>query len=279
MSRVHEDQRSTTLCTRKQRVFCGGESLVQDWTRPELGKPRRQSHFCANGGEMIRVGVDVGGTFTDLVALDRGRVVTAKVPSTPEDQSRGCDAQPRGGRGLRRGGVRARDDGRHQRAARAPRRAHRARHHRGLPRPDRARAPGPPGALRPRGAPPRAARAARPALHRARAHGARRRGRAAGRGQPRRGDRRAARGGRRGGRGVPAVRVPASRPRAPRRRGGARGAGRRPRVALERGAARVPRVRALLHHRRRRLPGAEARAPTSSGWPRARRRRACRRRW
>ena len=38
---------------------------------------------------MIRVGVDVGGTFTDLVALDRERVVTAKVPSTPRDQSEG----------------------------------------------------------------------------------------------------------------------------------------------------------------------------------------------
>jgi N-methylhydantoinase A len=36
---------------------------------------------------LMRVGVDVGGTFTDLVALVDGRVVTAKVPSTPEDQS------------------------------------------------------------------------------------------------------------------------------------------------------------------------------------------------
>jgi hypothetical protein len=33
--------------------------------------------------------VDVGGTFTDLVALGEGRVVTAKVPSTPRDQSVG----------------------------------------------------------------------------------------------------------------------------------------------------------------------------------------------
>jgi N-methylhydantoinase A len=36
-----------------------------------------------------RVGVDVGGTFTDLVALAGGRIVTAKVPSTPHDQSEG----------------------------------------------------------------------------------------------------------------------------------------------------------------------------------------------
>jgi N-methylhydantoinase A len=36
-----------------------------------------------------RLGVDVGGTFTDLVALDGGELVTAKVPSTPSDQSEG----------------------------------------------------------------------------------------------------------------------------------------------------------------------------------------------
>jgi len=36
-----------------------------------------------------RLGVDVGGTFTDLVALGGGGIVTAKVPSTPQDQSEG----------------------------------------------------------------------------------------------------------------------------------------------------------------------------------------------
>jgi N-methylhydantoinase A len=37
----------------------------------------------------LRVGVDVGGTFTDLVVLADGAVETAKVPSTPADQSAG----------------------------------------------------------------------------------------------------------------------------------------------------------------------------------------------
>ncbi|MBA2346396.1 MAG: hydantoinase/oxoprolinase family protein [Rubrobacter sp.] len=37
----------------------------------------------------IRLGVDVGGTFTDLVALSEGTLITAKVPSTPQDQSEG----------------------------------------------------------------------------------------------------------------------------------------------------------------------------------------------
>ncbi|MGH2747872.1 MAG: hydantoinase/oxoprolinase family protein [Actinomycetota bacterium] len=40
----------------------------------------------------IRIGVDVGGTFTDLVALVDGEIVTAKVPSTPQDQSEGVMA-------------------------------------------------------------------------------------------------------------------------------------------------------------------------------------------
>ena len=37
------------------------------------------------------IGVDVGGTFTDVFLLDRetGRVATAKTPTTPADQSQG----------------------------------------------------------------------------------------------------------------------------------------------------------------------------------------------
>src|SRR4029434_10303416 len=43
------------------------------------------------GGGMgeARLGVDVGGTFTDLVALVEGRLITAKVPTTPRNQARG----------------------------------------------------------------------------------------------------------------------------------------------------------------------------------------------
>ncbi len=43
----------------------------------------------ASGTGEIRVGVDVGGTFTDLVALVGGHLVTAKVPSTPRNQAEG----------------------------------------------------------------------------------------------------------------------------------------------------------------------------------------------
>jgi N-methylhydantoinase A len=40
----------------------------------------------------VLLGVDVGGTFTDAVLFDGKRLHTAKVPSTPEDQSRGVMA-------------------------------------------------------------------------------------------------------------------------------------------------------------------------------------------
>jgi len=42
----------------------------------------------------MRLGVDVGGTFTDLLLYDDARQVSyyAKTPSTPEDQSKGVAA-------------------------------------------------------------------------------------------------------------------------------------------------------------------------------------------
>src|SRR5918994_6004551 len=42
------------------------------------------------------LGVDVGGTFTDAVIASGGRLVTAKAPTTPHDQSEGVLAAVRG---------------------------------------------------------------------------------------------------------------------------------------------------------------------------------------
>ena len=42
----------------------------------------------AGTAELVRVGIDTGGTFTDFVALVEGELVTAKVLSTPEDPSK-----------------------------------------------------------------------------------------------------------------------------------------------------------------------------------------------
>lgn len=58
-----------------------GSQLSQGTTLPS-GVPRREG---------LRLGVDVGGTFTDLLLLDEknGRTFTAKVPSTPADSSIG----------------------------------------------------------------------------------------------------------------------------------------------------------------------------------------------
>ena len=46
-----------------------------------------------HAGPSLRLGVDVGGTFTDIVAVSAdGKLVMAKVPSTPADQSVGVAA-------------------------------------------------------------------------------------------------------------------------------------------------------------------------------------------
>ena len=151
-------------------------------------------------------------------------------PGRHDDREGALDAEPGGGRGggrargararrrrRRRGdALRARLDGRHQRAARAPARAHRARDHQGVPRPA---VPRPPGAAQPlppaRGADAAGGRAA--AVRRGRrADGAG--GRAA---RARRGERAPRRAAarpraRRGGGRVPAVRVPRSRARGAR---------------------------------------------------------------
>jgi N-methylhydantoinase A len=58
-------------------------------TRPDRGGVRAPSlHHQGTG---VIIGVDTGGTFTDITLLDpaTGRVWTAKTPSTPDDPSRG----------------------------------------------------------------------------------------------------------------------------------------------------------------------------------------------
>ena len=55
----------------------------------------------------VMVGVDVGGTFTDAVVVADGRLVTAKVPTTPDDQSLGVVASVL--TALAQSGVRAAD--------------------------------------------------------------------------------------------------------------------------------------------------------------------------
>ena len=53
------------------------------------------------------LGVDVGGTFTDAVLATGGRLVTAKAPTTPDDQSEGVMAAVTAA--LERAGARAAD--------------------------------------------------------------------------------------------------------------------------------------------------------------------------
>ena len=85
----------------------------------------------------MRVGIEVGGTFTDLVAIGPDGILVTKVPSVPRAPDEGAfNALVASGIAICLDrGPRARLDGRHQRRAGAQGLPHRVRHHRGLSRP------------------------------------------------------------------------------------------------------------------------------------------------
>ena len=98
---------------------------------------------------MKRIGVDVGGTFTDLIYVDdeAGAIRVHKLPTTPDDPSQGTiqgvkELAEDGGRRalLARPGL-PRDDDRDEHRDRAQRRASRDADDRGLPRHPPHRAP------------------------------------------------------------------------------------------------------------------------------------------
>lgn len=75
----------------------GDGELIEARSRPSEGTvarrpaPMAMPHRRTGGSGGYRLGVDVGGTFTDLllIAEDTGQTFTAKVPSTPQDSSEG----------------------------------------------------------------------------------------------------------------------------------------------------------------------------------------------
>ena len=46
--------------------------------------------YCLNEAEnKLRIGIDTGGTFTDFVIVSKGSIDAWKIPTTPEDPSKG----------------------------------------------------------------------------------------------------------------------------------------------------------------------------------------------
>ena len=235
-----------------------------------------------------RLGVDVGGTFTDLFLVDDEdhRQWRVKTPSTPSDPSQGVLGGVR--RICEEAGIgaddaaqrRPRHDGRHQRGARVQGRARRPHHHAGL-RPDPAPRPLPDAWAAGRLDHHDQARSAR--LARRHARGDRAHGRArehARPGRPRAGRRRRARPDRLGRRVAddqPHQRLRRRPPRARDRRDRRGDPARLPGHDLLRGAAGVPRVRAhadRVHELVRAADRVGLRRPAARVAARARRGRA-----
>ena len=234
-----------------------------------------------------RIGVDIGGTFTDVALVDdaSGRIGVAKVPTTPRDLAEGVLSRPADGDAAATTWSPA-DVGLLSHATTVvtnaileeKRRARGADHHARLPRRAGAAALGARRPLRP--VPGRAGHAdpAPAPLRDHRAHRRRRRHRhAARRERDRRLDRGAEGRARRGRRRLAAVQLPQPRARAAARRAAAGGAAGRPRLPVVGGAAGDQGVRAHQHDRRLRLCRADPRLLSGSGWSSATRSRACRR--
>src|SRR5213593_2825630 len=70
-----------------RRTLCPGSNSARSVPRSAFRVPRSG---WGSGGAAVRVGVDVGGTFTDLVALaDDGTIEVRKVVTTPDDPAVG----------------------------------------------------------------------------------------------------------------------------------------------------------------------------------------------
>ena len=74
------------------QVVAGSDRPPHSGNADESGRISASVKFFLQGDRMsYRLGVDVGGTFTDLFLVNEksGQIFTAKVPSTPADQSVG----------------------------------------------------------------------------------------------------------------------------------------------------------------------------------------------
>src|SRR5205809_4732497 len=70
-----------------RRTLCPGSNSARSVPRSAFRVPRSG---WGSGGAAVRVGVDVGGTFTDLVALAQdGTIEVRKVVTTPDDPAVG----------------------------------------------------------------------------------------------------------------------------------------------------------------------------------------------